>query len=57
MGASGMTRTDIRNLFHRNRSGDEIGKALQQLLAAGKARFTTSPASRGQWTRETWFAA
>ena len=56
MGTSGMTRTDIRNLFHRNRSGDEIGEALQQLLTAGKARFTTSPARRGPWMRETWFA-
>lgn len=56
-GANGMTRRDIRDLFQRNRSADEIGKALGLLLAAGKVRFTRTSARRGPWVTETWFAA
>ena len=56
-GGSGMARTDISNLvFHRNRSSDEIGRALQLLLTTGRARFTQQPASRGPWKREIWYA-
>ena len=52
-----MTRTDIRNLvFHRHRSADQIGQALQMLLTNGRARFTQQPASRGPWKREIWYA-
>jgi hypothetical protein len=34
-GASGLTRTDIRDLFKRNRSGAEIGAALETLERLG----------------------
>jgi hypothetical protein len=37
-GDDGMTRTAIRDLFSRNRSGDRIGAALALLMTAGRAR-------------------
>jgi hypothetical protein len=54
VGTVGMTRTAIRDLFGRNRSGDRIGAALQLLLTKGRARFETSRTS-GRPV-ETWFA-
>ena len=54
VGAAGMTRTAIRDMFSRNRSGDRIGAALQLLMTMGRARFETST-TRGRPT-ETWFA-
>jgi hypothetical protein len=56
-GTNGMTRREMRDLFQRNRTADEIGKALGLLLAAGKARFTRTAARRGPWMTETWFAS
>jgi hypothetical protein len=38
VGRDGMTRTEISNLFGRNRSADRIGAALGLLLQHGKAR-------------------
>jgi hypothetical protein len=38
LGHDGMTRTEISNLFGRNRSADRIGPALALLLQHGKAR-------------------
>jgi hypothetical protein len=38
VGRDGMTRTEISNLFGRNRSADRIGAALVLLLQHGKAR-------------------
>jgi len=53
-GTRGMTRTAIRDLFGRNRSGDRIGAALQLLVTKGRAR---SEASRTTGRpAETWFA-
>jgi hypothetical protein len=53
-GAAGMTRTAIRDLFGRNRSGNQIGRALHNLEASKKARKgETKTATR---PAETWFA-
>jgi hypothetical protein len=40
-GAQGMTRTAIRDLFGRNRSGDRISAALALLATRGRARMET----------------
>lgn len=55
-GAQGMSRSDMHGLFNRNRSGDEIGRALQLLLTSGRVRFVSQPAKRGPWLREIWYA-
>ena len=48
-GATGMSRTQIRDLFGRNRSGDQIGRALAMLERTRKAhrevrKIKTKPA-------------
>jgi hypothetical protein len=53
-GAAGMTRTAIRDMFGRNRSGDRIGAALQLLMRMSRARFEI--ATTGGRSAETWFA-
>jgi hypothetical protein len=53
-GAKGMTRTAIRDLFSRHKSGDRIGAALALLLQKGRARMDQA-VSAGRPT-ETWFA-
>jgi hypothetical protein len=53
-GTRGMTRTAIRDLFGRNRTGDRIGAALQLLMTNGRARFEAS-GTIGR-PAETWFA-
>jgi hypothetical protein len=53
-GTAGMTRTAIRDLFGRNRSGDRIGAALQLLLTMSRARLEIS--NTGGRPAETWFA-
>jgi hypothetical protein len=53
-GSSGMSRTAIRDLFGRNRSGDRIAAALQLLMTMGRAMFKTS--TTGGRPTETWFA-
>jgi hypothetical protein len=50
----GMTRTAIRDLFGRNRSGDRIGAALALLLTKGRARAETRETSGRP--AEVWFA-
>lgn len=50
----GMTRTDIRDLFQRNRSSDEISGALAVLLQAGRAKYEIR--QTGGRPVETWFA-
>ena len=37
-GSGGMSRTQLRDLFGRNRSGDQIGRALAALERTRKAR-------------------
>ena len=53
-GAAGMTRTAIRDLFGRNKSGDRIGAALQLLVTRNRARVELS-GTNGR-PAETWFA-
>jgi len=53
-GGAGMTRTAIRDLFGRNRSGDRIGVALALLLTKGLARAERK--GTGGRPSETWFA-
>jgi hypothetical protein len=53
-GADGMTRTAIRDIFGRNKSGDRIGAALQLLRTKDRARVETS-ATSGRPV-ETWLA-
>jgi hypothetical protein len=54
-GADGMTRTAIRDLFGRNRSGDRIGAALYLLRTKDRARMETATGKGGR-PAETWFA-
>lgn len=54
-GGVGMTRTAIRDLFGRNRSGDRIGAALALLMSKGRAR-TEKTITTGGRPAETWFA-
>jgi hypothetical protein len=51
---AGMTRTDISNLFGRNRTADQIGTALAKLLGLNLARFEQQH-THGRST-EIWFA-
>jgi hypothetical protein len=53
-GSDGMSRTAIRDLFGRNRSGDRISAALALLHARGRVRMDTRD-SGGRRT-EVWFA-
>ena len=57
-GSDGMTRTQISELFGRNRGADKIGAALAFLLSHGKARYVTRPRSGGGLGRgvEVWLA-
>ena len=43
-----LTRDEIRQLFHRNRSSDEIEAALRLLLEAGKIRRSWRPPAGGK---------
>jgi hypothetical protein len=51
---NGMTRTDIRDLFQRNRTSAQIDAALTSLAAAGKAEMKKT--QTGGRPTETWFA-
>jgi len=53
-GTEGMTRTAIRDLFGRNRSGDCISAALALLVTKGRARVERRETSRRP--AEVWFA-
>lgn len=52
--ANGMTRTAIRDLFGRHKSGDRIGAALAQLAVRGRARMEVR--ETGGRPVERWFA-
>jgi len=52
--ANGMSRRDISQLFSNHVPADTIGKALGQLLRAGKVRREMQ-ATPGR-SREMWFA-
>ena len=53
-GAEGMTRTEISNLFGRNRSTERIGRALFMLLNAGRVRREQE--ETGGRKAERWYA-
>jgi hypothetical protein len=53
-GSGGLTRTQIRDLFGRNKLGDEIGRALGVLLGQHLARSVN--AQSGGRPVERWFA-
>jgi hypothetical protein len=52
-----MTRDAIRNLFHRNKSADELDAALSVLLRQRKVRRTVRPAAGGQGRSATVWEA
>ncbi len=51
---NGMTRTDISNIFGRNRAADQIGAALAKLFGLGLAKCREQ--KTGGRSAETWFA-
>ena len=51
----GMSRTDISNLFGRNRTSGQIGAALAMLLNLGLAKFNSDQTGDGR-PAEIWFA-
>jgi hypothetical protein len=51
----GMTRTEIRDFFGRNRRADEIGRALTMLAEHGLASFRAGEETGGR-AAEVWFA-
>ena len=53
-GSAGMTRTQIRDLFGRNRKGQDVGRALSALAERGLATHTAEPT--GGRTTERWHA-
>lgn len=55
-GPDGMTRTQISELFQKNRTADEISRALRQLHGESLSRFEyEKSASKGR-PKEVWFA-
>ncbi len=52
-GGSGMSRTEIRDLFKRHKGADRIDRALASLLGAGRARRGSE--STGGRPTERWF--
>ncbi len=55
VGEDGLSRTDIRDLFGRNKSADRIGGALGGLLKLGRVR--KEDVSTGGRPSERWYAA
>ena len=56
IGEAGLTRSDIRDIFKRNKSSAEISNALDLLEEAGLAKSIREPSESGRPT-ERWFAA
>ena len=54
-GETGMTRTEINNLFGRNQTSSAITGALQRLAAHGRARQRTKREGQGRPV-EVWWA-
>jgi hypothetical protein len=52
-GKTGMTRTEIRDLFGRNCSGERLGTALALLRNQGRARMVETSTTGGR-PAETW---
>jgi len=55
-GRAGGTRTEIRELFQRNKNSSEIGRALDTLSAVGLASCIREDQEQGRPT-ERWFAS
>jgi Protein of unknown function (DUF3987) len=53
-GKGGMTRTEVSNLFGRNKSSERIGRALSMLLTMGRARRERE--ETGGRKAERWYA-
>jgi hypothetical protein len=53
----GMTRTEVRDLFGRNRSGEELDRIMEVLAAAGRIRVTKHRGSGSKKPVERWHAA
>jgi hypothetical protein len=51
--AAGVTRTEVRDVFSRNKEAGEIDRALAVLEEAGRLRRTTATDGRGR-PAETW---
>jgi hypothetical protein len=52
---NGLTRAELSNHFARNKSADEISRALDVLLQHGSVRFEKADAETGR-PAERWFA-
>lgn len=53
---AGVTRTEVRDLFSRNKKAREIDRALTVLEEAGRLQRTTTTDGRGR-PAETWLPA
>ncbi len=53
----GMTRTEVRDLFGRNRSGEELDRIMQVLAEAGRIRVTKHRENGSKKPVERWHAA
>ncbi len=54
-GEAGMTRTEIRDLFKRHRSSNQLGRALDVLTEQGKVKRAERPETGGR-PAEAWVA-
>jgi hypothetical protein len=52
----GLTRTEVRDLFGRNKGTEEIDRILKVLLEAGRVRVTKSHKAGSNKPVEGWFA-
>jgi hypothetical protein len=53
----GMTRTEVRDLFGRNRSGEELDRIMEVLAEAGRIRVTKHRENGSKKPVERWHAA
>ncbi len=53
----GLTRTEIRDLFGRNKSGQDIDRIREVLIKAGRLRVALTNESGSKKPVERWFAA
>jgi len=53
--ADGLTRTDLSDIFGRNRKSSDIDRALGVLQRSGRAHCKMMTESRGGRSAETWF--
>jgi hypothetical protein len=56
-GEQGMTRTQISDLFGRNKRSDQLGAALEGLRVRGKAHSKVVTNAQGGRPTEFWYAA